>query len=263
MPRGLPARRQLHTPAGSLEIMLSGQGRPVWLLFNGAGIGLEGWQGLYPGIESLGTVFAWNRLGIGRSDPPRSPQTGRQVADTLRTALRQLGLEPPYVLVGHSLGGLHANLFARLHPDEVEAVALIESTHPEEKDHGRGHESRLAQVLDRLFPLPKWRFRANLEAELAWQAETAKEVEAAGPFPEVPLVVVSGSQPPPRWLADPQAVALRRQHQRELAQLSPLGEQVVASRSGHFPQRSEPDVVLRALHTLAARLEANQAVSPL
>ncbi|TFZ03344.1 alpha/beta fold hydrolase [Ramlibacter rhizophilus] len=258
MPGALPPRQFVATSAGRLEFVRSGRGRPTWLLFNGAGIGLEGWQGLYPAIEQFGTVFAWNRFGLGRSDPPRAAQTGDGVVAVLREALAALSLEPPYVLVGHSLGGLHAHLFARRYPEQVAGVALLEATHPEEQDHGRGHESRLVQVLDRLFPLPKVRFRANLEAELRWQAETAREVRQAPPFPPVPLVVVTGAQAPPRWLADAQAVERRRLHQRELARLSPQGEQVMAWRSGHFPQRTEPQCVLRALRSLAARVGAQK-----
>lgn len=258
----LPKRQWVRTSAGRMEFMRSGAGRPVWLLFNGAGIGLEGWQGLYPDIERLGTVFAWNRLGIGRSDPPRQVQSGRRVVRALSEALDHLDLQPPYVLVGHSLGGLHAQLFARLFPQDVAGVLLLDATHPDERDHGRGHETRLAQVLDRLFPLPTSAFRPNLEAELAAQAETAREVQAAGAFPPVPLVVVTGAQAPPRWLADAGAVARRREHQRHLARLSPSGEQVMAWRSGHFPQRSEPGLVLHAMARLAGQTR-DQAVSPL
>lgn len=257
-PGTLPRKRLLPTRAGALEYVLSGHGRPVWILFSGAGVTLEGWQGLYPAIEEMGTVLAWNRFGLGRSARPRVPQTGTTVLATLRELLAHGALEPPYVLVGHSLGGLHANLFARLYPGEVAGVVLIEPTDPGE--HAYGRESRLAGVLARLFNQPAHLFRANLRAELAWQEATARELQQAGPFPPVPLAVITGARPPPRWLADAQALARRRAHQAELARLSPQGEQVMAWRSGHFPQRSEPACVLQVLRRMAARI---QAESPL
>jgi pimeloyl-ACP methyl ester carboxylesterase len=81
-----------------------------------------------------------------------------------------------------------------------------------------------------------------------------REVEAAGEFPPVPLRVVTGGLAPKGWLDSPGAVAARRMQQQELARLSPLGEQVIAQRSGHFPQLTEPEVVLDVLRALAGSL---------
>ncbi|MBL0420311.1 alpha/beta hydrolase [Ramlibacter sp. AW1] len=266
----LPRKRLLPTQAGALEYVLSGDGPPHWILFSGAGVTLEGWKALYPDIERLGRVLAWNRFGLGRSARPRVPQTGTTVLATLRELLHGCELQPPYVLVGHSLGGLHANLFARLYPQEVAGVVLVESTHPDDTVHGHGHEKRLAQVLGRLFEVPTGWFRANLEAELAWQQATVRELTQAGPFPPVPLTVVSAGRSPPRWLSDAQAWERRRRHQAELVQLSPAGKQVIARRSGHFPQRTEPQLVLQVLRAMAGCVaerrpqpEDAQAVSPL
>jgi len=151
----LPASRLYATHAGSLEAIVAGQGESSILLFSGAGVTLAGWRGLFPGLERAGKVLAWNRFGAGRSDRPRQPQTGALVVACLRELLQATGLPPPYVLVGHSLGGLHAHLFARLHPGEVRAVLLLEATHPRDREMLKGHEGQLAAVLGKLFALPQ------------------------------------------------------------------------------------------------------------
>src|SRR5688572_10391545 len=120
--------------------MLSGDGRPAILLFSGAGMTLQSWQALYPDVERLGTVFGWNRFGMQGSDPPRDRQTGAVVLGSLRELLGYAGVEPPYVLVAHSLGGLFANLFARLHPAETAGVLLVEATHPDDQEVLKNHE---------------------------------------------------------------------------------------------------------------------------
>ena len=66
----------------------------------------------------------------GRSDPADSPRDGGHVVDELRALLSAQDLKPPYVLVGHSLGGLYMQLYARRYPDEVSALVLVDSTHP-------------------------------------------------------------------------------------------------------------------------------------
>src|SRR3954462_11619007 len=110
-PRRPPAPRVAQTRNGRVSYILSGHGAGRILLFSGAGMSLQGWEPLYPAIERLGTVFAWNRFGMQGSDEPGERQTGAVVIGSLRELLGYAGVEPPYVLVAHSLGGLYANLF--------------------------------------------------------------------------------------------------------------------------------------------------------
>ena len=248
----LPALQVAQTRGGRLGYVLSGGGPLPLVLFNGAGVTLDGWRALYPDIEELGRVFAWNRPGVQGSDAPRVPQTGTVVIAALRELLGYAGLEPPYLLVGHSLGGLYAQLFARLHPSETAGVLLLEATHPRDQEVLRQHETQFARALSGLLSLPQALFRRNLHAELECVAETVRQVASAGAFPPVPLKVVTGGKTPPGWMMSPAAVGARRAHQQDLARLSPLGEHVIAQGSGHFPQLSEPGLVLKELRSLAS-----------
>jgi pimeloyl-ACP methyl ester carboxylesterase len=241
---------RLQTRSGALECCVTGEGSPTLLLFNGAGETLACWNSLRPGIEALGTVFAWNRFGANGSDEPRRDLTGTVVIGSLRELLQYSGLKPPYVLVAHSLGGLYAQLFARLHPAEVAGAMLIEAAHPRDDNAHEGHEDRFARALARVQSLPQEEFRPNLEAELAACGTLAKEIAAAGPFPDVPLTVVTGGLEPHHSLIDPETFRLRRENQSRLARLSPQGRQILAARSGHFPHVTQPAFVLEALRLL-------------
>lgn len=249
----LPERKRLQTRSGALEYVVSGAGQPTIVLLNGAGVTLEGWRALYPVIEEAGTVFAWNRFGVKGSDEPRLAQTGAVVVASVRELLAYAGLQPPYVLVGHSLGGLHANLFARLYPKEVAAVLFLEATHPRDQEVLQQHETQVTRALSKLFSLPQWLFRANVRAEIGWASVTVDEIAGAGPFPEVPVAVITGGANPPKWLMSPAALRARREHQLELARMSPFGEQVIAAKSGHFPQLTEPGLVIEVLRRLIER----------
>jgi pimeloyl-ACP methyl ester carboxylesterase len=258
-PAVLPPIQALQTRAGRLTYIVSGEGTPALLLFNGAGVSLEGWRPLYPQIEKLGTVFAWNRFGMQGSDAPGARQTGAVVIGSLRELLGYAGVEPPYVLVAHSLGGLYANLFARLHPQEVAGVLFLESTHPEDQEGLKKHEDQMVRSLGKLMELPELFLRDNVHAELACVEETVQEIASAGEFPPVPLRVVTGGLTPRGDAVSPAAVGAKRANQDELARLSPLGEQVIAQQSGHFPQLTEPEVVLSALSELVSALKVAAA----
>jgi pimeloyl-ACP methyl ester carboxylesterase len=250
----LPAIHALQTRRGRIGYVLSGRGKPSIVLFSGAGVSLQGWEPLYPGIARISRVLGWNRFGIEGSDAPRGRQSGAVVLGALRELLRHAELAPPYVLVAHSMGGLFANLYARLYPREVAAVALIEATHPADRAVLGRHGPQMERALGKLLSLPGDAFRANLHGELAGIDEVVREIEAAGPFPEVPLRVITGGLTPRAWQMSPAAVGARRAHQQELARLSPLGEQVIAHRSGHFPQWTQPHLVLRVVHELVMKV---------
>jgi pimeloyl-ACP methyl ester carboxylesterase len=112
-----------------------------------------------------------------------------------------------------------------------------------------------------MLTLPQVFFEPNVRTELASVDDTVREIAAAGEFPPVPLRVVTGGLTPRSTLMSPGAVAARRAHQQELARLSPLGEQVIAHQSGHFPQLTEPDLVLAVLQELVSASMALQAAS--
>lgn len=253
----LPPIQVLQTRSGRLGYMLSGRGAPTLLLFSGAGVGLQGWRPLYPGIEKLGTVFGWNRFGLQGSDAPRQPQTGTVVLGSLRELLGYAGLAPPYMLVAHSLGGLYANLFARLYPGETAGVLLLEATHPDDHEVLKKHETQMVRALGKVLELPQLLFRRNVQAELRCVGDTVREIAAAGPFPPVPLRVVTGGLTPRGWMMSPGVVAARRAHQQDLARLSPLGEQVIAQESGHFPQLTQPGLVLEVLGGLVEQVRSS------
>ncbi|RZL32606.1 MAG: alpha/beta hydrolase [Rubrivivax sp.] len=101
---------------------------------NGLRGDLEGWSaviaGLAPATRQGWALFAYNRPGIGRSEETERPRDGQQVVADLRELLRQHDLKPPFLLVGHSLGGLYQQLFARTYPGEVRGLVLVDAVYP-------------------------------------------------------------------------------------------------------------------------------------
>lgn len=246
----LPKSKIIAVGGQVLRFSLSGEGSPTIVMLNGAGGPLEGWHKLFPALEKLGTVVAYDRPGVGASARPREPQLGTTVILQLRALLREIGARPPFLLVAHSFGGLHANLFARVYPEETCGVLFLEASAPEDVLHMKRHRSRLqrltASLLDRVSP-------PDPNDEISNEAETVEEIAEAPPFPEIPVTVISGGKPLPRWIVSAAALRERDRNQEALARLSPQGERVIAKGSAHFPQMSEPLVVLQALEKLIAR----------
>lgn len=97
---------------------------------NGSRQTMDRWGKVITALGPEATVFAYNRPGYGQSEAVSTRRDGLTIVEDLRGLLKQEGLHPPYLLVGHSLGGLYAQLFARAHPGEVAGIVLVDSAYP-------------------------------------------------------------------------------------------------------------------------------------
>ena len=91
---------------------------------------LDKWDKVLDSVSPSASVFAYNRPGYGNSGATDAPRDGETIVKQLRQVLKHKGFNPPYVLVGHSLGGLYVQLFARLHPEEVAGIVLVDGLLP-------------------------------------------------------------------------------------------------------------------------------------
>lgn len=245
----LPAKQFADIDSQKLAYGVTGQEGPSIVFINGAGGPMEGWFRLFPRVAQLGRVFIYDRPGTGSSGKPTAPQTAERCARQLHALLRHAGMPAPYLLVAHSFGGLHANLFARLYPHDVAGVLFLEAAAPDDVGTMKAHAGVATRFVNGLLSLF---VKPDPNGEVANEVQSVAQIHAAPPFPPVPVTVLSGAKTPPGWAASGEALAARERNQQGLAALSPLGRRVKAERSGHFPQMSEPGVVLDVLAGMMA-----------
>ena len=111
-----------------LELRIEGSGTPTVVLEAGSGGGIDSWAAVQRSLAGRTRVAAYNRAGTGRSDRGPTPRSALRIADELHLALDHAGLEPPYILVGHSIGGSYIRVFAARYPDEVVGLVLVDPT---------------------------------------------------------------------------------------------------------------------------------------
>lgn len=239
-----PLGARYPVPAGEMLLHRSGSGGPPAVFLAGGGMsGLHGLR-LHEQVAEFTTSVLVDRLGLGWSDPVELPRSGTRVTDDLRALLRAADVPGPRVLVGHSLGGLYARLYAKRFPDEVAGLVLLDPTHEEivQRLPAEAAQRLLAWTTDVELPvdgLPAMRdaYRAAIGRALAgWPPEVREpllargfspaahlrslresmnlpklfqEVRDAGPDPDLPLVLVSamGSDAFAAELSPPEARA--------------------------------------------------------
>jgi pimeloyl-ACP methyl ester carboxylesterase len=252
----------------SLYLACVGSGSPTVLLEAGLGADTFSWQDVQPQLGRTARTCAYDRAGIGNSVARPGVHDARDEIDDLQRLLNGAHLDPPYVLVGQSYGGLLVRLFAQAHPEETAGLVLVDAK-------GRDQMRRELAIWPKSqAPALRrsWARPVRDGVDLAAGDALASRVTSLG---NTPLAVVtagtheadSGGMPPPL------ARALYRlwvTMQDELAALSSDQVHVVALRSDHFVQirrfdrgdqqiDGQPDVVIRAVQAVvrAARDHAH------
>ena len=119
------ARQRLH-------VFEMGEGTPPVVLEAGISATCVNWRGVQTEIAKFTRALAYDRAGLGWSDPARTPRTAPQMVEELHAMLREAAIPPPYILVGHSFGGLMVRLYACRYPNEVAGLVLVDPLRPGE-----------------------------------------------------------------------------------------------------------------------------------
>jgi pimeloyl-ACP methyl ester carboxylesterase len=204
---------------------------PVIFENGGGGTFNRAWGQVLLGISKDTTTFVYNRPGYGDSDAVNTPRDGAHVADELRSLLLSKGLTPPYVLVGHSLGGLYMQYFSRRYPDEVAALILVDSMHPNAKLGESAREKW--PVWDRLkFVLTA---SAVIKSEMNAVDSTGEAVLGLPAFTGKPVIILSAAHP-----------VEANEKRKDLLRLYPGAKQIWVD-SGHLIPRENPESVISAI----------------
>jgi pimeloyl-ACP methyl ester carboxylesterase len=235
-------------PADNLHhrIKLEGKGSRTVILESGLGDTLDIWKGVQPLIAAgCARTLAYNRAGYLGSDNSNSPRDAATIVAELRAELERQKIKPPYVLVGHSLGGLYMQYFARNYPQEVAGLVLVDSTHWEQhlamgNQANTPYNSRTAITL-----FMPWIMRREITDSDAAGKQVHQSPVAVG----IPTIVLSSTRGPAGETPADRALAARLQD--EIAADFPDANHVRVDDSGHYIQREHPEVIVEAARKLA------------
>jgi pimeloyl-ACP methyl ester carboxylesterase len=216
------------------------------------------WQGIAAKVAPLARICLLDRAGLGGSDPAfKALRTSADAADDLERATRAAGLNPPFVIVGHSIGGLNAQVFASRHAEDVAALVLVSSTHPDQMRRWRAllppakpdDPKPLAAARDFLTTMEHDPSKNPEKLDLLTSEVQARKLGSLG---DKPVMVLTQS---PTWrmvpgLAEPLAVKLEDESQRmqkEFLRFSSNARQWIALRAGHHLPDEDPALVVAGI----------------
>lgn len=287
-----PAPGQLVDVGGyKLHINCTGEGSPTVILDAAADMMSSDWAWIQPEIAKQTRVCAYDRAGMGWSDPGPAPRDARQAVTELHTLLANAGISGPYILVGHSVAGLYARLYAAQYPDEIAGMVLVDPGHPDMdqaipelrvqaasdaslvrtmevlsyvglprllgvgKNNAMGLPERQAAEVNAFVSRPQhW---ATLGALIEATPATYDEVRATGALGDIPLIVLSANT---AWFeggSPPDNARLVLNNlQEEIAQLSTNSRHNVVDGATHGSLVLEKNDALQVVGAIEAVLSA-------
>ena len=270
-----------------------GQGNPTVILEAGLGDSSLIWTYVQPEIAKTNLVCSYDRAGYGWSEAGSYPRTALNEVQELHTLLANANVTGPFVMVGHSLGGVNVRVYAHQYPDEVAGMVLVDSAHEDQtlfpeiqKINEQGLKqlallkflsySGLMALAPQNIPNPGLpedvyaQYQAisasnknndTYAAEMTVGNDNFAEVRLLHitSFGNMPLIVLSQG----RWNAIPFITEAESQRswemwqemQSRLVSLSSESRQVIAEQSEHYIQIDQPDLVINAIRELVASIQ--------
>lgn len=213
--------------------------KPTVVMDAGYGDFSKAWDTVLGDISLHAKVMVYDRAGLGKSEKSSNPRISSEMVKELKKLLVEAKVNPPYILVGHSFGGVNMRMFATEYQHEVCGLVLIDST-PED------YRERFLPTMSKEFQKAyndQFVYEGNYEEFM----ESLRELKETKRKLNVPLIVLSAGK---KAHYSKKSQELWNKMQKDLLEISTNGELVIAKNSAHYIQKDEPKLIVSAIRKL-------------
>lgn len=245
-----------------LQLAVRGTGLPTIVIEAGMGeppIDSGSWTKVVDELSKSNRVVLYNRAGLGGSDPAaKLPRTSFDVANDLNALLTKAAIPGPYLLVGHSYGGLHIRIFASQFPGKVAGMVLVDASHPDQDQRwvaSFGPPSPTEpESVKKARQFLNSRISSSANPESIDPRATSSQIKGARGLGDKPLVILTHSA---AFKLDPSLPddTLRRieavwtEIQNEFKRLSTRSTLLQSKHGGHNLPGEDPELVITGIRT--------------
>lgn len=233
--------RFAETSYGKNAYISANHGSKTVVFQAGLGDDKSTWEKLLKKSNGSFSYIALDRLGKGDSSEPIAKRSPCDIAREQREALQKAGVKPPFVLVGHSIGGLYQYVYAKMYPADVSALVLLDPTHPKHWENLQNSSKSLSYTVKALRLIA---FSGEDKKEFDAQAECLNGVDMDTPLITPTTFLFSGNfSSIEKGTYEEMLYKLRRDWRR----LLPLSTEKTIYGSGHYLQKEAIDETTAAI----------------
>ncbi len=258
------------------------EGQPVVVFESGYGTPMGNWDRVLEGVSKLAPLVTYDRPGIGQSEPINEMPTIKNVSDRLIRILNYLELKPPYILVGHSLGGLYVRGFANHYPDSLAGLVIVDpadftETHQNKRDYYdvlNWDSTRVDSLIQSFIDKRKAR-KGKVPLALQREGQVLEEIREGefkeikeSQLPNIPVHILTGGRfdKPKKYRSkeyDEEALFRSKMKHRvnrwiEVVQSVDKGMLLYSGDAGHFVHYDDPELLISSVRIVLQDYELLQ-----
>ena len=247
-------------------VLVEGKGQPTVVFVSGKGRSEYDYLNVYNEIKKSTQIFAYDRAGLGQSEFIDNQRTVDTMAAELHELLVIERIHPPFILVGHSMGGFVVRCFASMYPKEVVGLILIDPAHEEDfikmkLIRSDSDKVKLCREYQGYLNRPERTIGQNAESSYfidttgyGMDSKIMKKIS----FPKnIPITVFSSMKPFTTPPYDKKDVELRYQNIEDWKKQAPRLKHLSTDKSGHFIQLEEPNLIIDEIKIMLKQIKSN------
>ena len=236
---GLTADKYVIVDHHKVHYQAGGAGTVTVVFESGHRDDVTAWRNIYPEVAKFAKVIRYDREGYGSSEPNTPPTSLKQIATRLHELLQKTNSRPPYILVGHSLGGALVRAFAFLYPGETAGLVMIDPLSEYILDTMRTEQLSGVAAYDSVMQKAGATDLAEWEIMKHEFLEGFPEMNSFGALPDVPMVLfATGKNRPPNWEKSVRDLFIHKMNDHSEARF------IEVPQSPHYIQNYEPPLII-------------------
>jgi len=272
---GHPPGAFVSLETNKIHLHCIGEGSPIIIFDSGVGGSHMDWVNVQSRAGEFTQACSYDRSGYGWSEMGIKPRTSKRIVSELTKILKIAKKEPPYILVGHSFGGLNMQLFARINPKDVIGLVLIDSIHTEQykrfEDAGieipttnttrflLGSKDQVTEGMPEEYKDVAYELVRSDEAvssmfnELRNMHVSTQEISTAAKMPDIPISVITHGK---KVWDNPMFKNMEEiwyELQTQLSKSTSKGKLLTADSSGHHIHLEQPELILNEIKSILER----------
>jgi pimeloyl-ACP methyl ester carboxylesterase len=240
-----------------LRMLQTGEAGPTVVFEAGAGGPLESWVRVQSEVSKFARTISYDRAGNGLSPKGPAPRDGFQIANELHATLQNANALPPYILVGHSLGGPYIRIFAGLYPEDVAGLILVDPTQEDLIAWAKARDTNTSK-----------KHKPSADNEVDCAPATFLQAQEHPVPAHIPVSLITGIGPRvhPAFLPKEMKAEVERDQKfiypeklkfhKEWVEQFPRGQLIITENSGHGIPFEEPELIVRAIQQMVSEVSA-------